>query len=114
MSALLETRAYHDNDLRERVAVKREDELIDSDRFVELIEAELADVEAADIRERYYLLLATLVRAEWPLNAIAAGCDVRTLEPRSRDAFRDLLRQARRFGLQMQAQIDEELSHVSR
>lgn len=114
MKALLESRAYYDNDLRERVAVKREDALIDSERFVELIEAELADVEAADIRERYYVLLATLVRAEWPLNAIAAGCDVHTLEPHSREAFRNLLRQARQFGQQMQAQIDEELSHVSR
>lgn len=108
-SALIETRASCDSDLRELEYVERQERLMDSNRMVELIEAELAEVDAAEIRERYYQLVATLCRAEWSLNAIAAGSDPRALLPRSRDAFRNLLRQAREAGQLMERAVEEEL-----
>jgi hypothetical protein len=112
MNAMLETRAFYENEAREQALDKRFELFLDSERLIDVIELDLAETEDADIRESYVQLQAALVRVANALDAIASGVPAHLLSASNLTMFRRLVHLSRCARTQFQASIDQEFQQL--
>lgn len=108
MNAALESRAYYENEGRERAEAKRYELFLDTDRVVDVIECELAETEDAEIRECYAQQQAAFFRAADVLDALASGVPVQALSAHNVAMFRRIVHLSRCTRSQFAPAINDE------